>query len=335
MKRFLFPSNYKPEIDFLSTIKYMEVYKNQLIKFLQTKFDAISISVPVASSISDSYNLCNHGQRRINFDNKYSHEAFQINSVNDNYFRFLLNDLTKENIKSIISFYCQNKRDSLLTNLDSFCSQVVHVEYNTLLEEHNVEKFKNWFIIFWKEILSINNSDEVKNIFLAKERIKNEIKFVNVKTIVDLYPLLPVQKAFQLYCAKYKLVVLTDPNLKMSSGQYFSEGLATCDNFNCTSILYIYSSIHSEPIPIIKIASRPIGQLAKDQLLQISPSIYDEGLMNKRLFDKDLIQTLGFTFYFSNLMLINMQKIHLAEVISSIWTKSFEDFIKLENIKVM
>jgi hypothetical protein len=81
----------------------------------------------------------------------------------------------------------------------------------------------------------------------------------------------------------------------------------------------MHSKETNKVLPIIKISPRPSIETIKKHLLNDQPLLLQSSVYEKTLFrlDSQGNQYIGAEIFFSNLMLINLSKYHLAEVVNS------------------
>lgn len=332
MKRYNFPYSYKPKVNFKDTLRYISLFKKELMDRLQKKYDAIEIFTPIASTLTNSNNAIYPDQRQIIFDNKFSDNIFQVNSQLDNYFCLISNEL---NPISVIGFYDIINRDAKLNNLDSLTTQTIMLDYYDLLENHNIDYLNRLIKEIYKLVIETTKEESLTKIYSASNLATSIIKTISTQEIEDHYPTIQLQQGFTHYVNENNLVILNKPFITLKSGRIYKKGLAVSQSFNNSCILYAYNQFNDKEIELITIASRPNGQLAKDQLLKQNPFEYDNKIYDQALFDEKRAQSISININFSNLMLFLLKKVHLAEVSKSIWEQDFLDFVKDEKIKIL
>ncbi len=336
MNKFLFFPGYTPTTDTAQTTLYKSYFYDELIFKLKKKYNAINIIPTPIASTTQSLSVLHKGQRQIAFDNFSEEKAFQLMANYDNYFSTILNQYNKSDsqIRALVSTFTLVNRDIGFDNTHAFFSEIIHVELIIKLEKHNTDDFFNIVEEIVSNIKDIKAKDEITKIYNNEQFANKKIKVVSTSDILKKHSTISAEAAFRLFCLNNEMIFLRDPYTKNAAGISLFNGIPTANNNKCTSILYYFSKIHNEPIELIKISSRPTGTVARDQQLAQDAIVYNKKIVNDVVYSNDTKQTIGITINFSNLMLVLLKKIHLAEVIESLWDDKFITFCDKRGIKI-
>lgn len=306
-----FPINYKPKYDLDKTISFINDFNLAFISMLEERFNSIQVDYPLISHV-DGTNMNDCIYRKISFDNASSKLPYIVNSENFDYFKQLGSKLNISSDKSLIAKTKLINRDSKLTNTDSLIKDVLYL-YTTQQTTHNefkdsakslIESIVNSFkIIFNEELLKKYNITD------------KDIENINVANIKDIIPKRLRQEEYSQYIDMY--LSSKGPTLILGTDDATLNEFSECNNKdltknNETASLYIY-------IPKIKSRIR----LLKFYSLNIS--IREDIGEHRFLVAFDL----------SNFYMYLLDKLHIAEVVASVWDDEFIQFTKTNNIKIL
>jgi hypothetical protein len=181
-----------------------------------------------------------------------------------------------------------------------------------------IDDIKNHCLDFVDIIKSINILSE----FSEVQNHEYDINRIGVITIIDLikmYPNLSLDEAITQHVVNNGTHIIVGVFKSFENKKRFFGGLPASDDYDSCSVLFVYHEIINKVLPIIKISPRPSMEKIKNQLITDLPLALSTHLYNDTIFkaiDK-YEPSVGIRIYFSNLMLINLKKYHLAEVVHS------------------
>ncbi len=198
----------------------------------------------------------------------------------------------------------------------------------------------NYFIGLAKQtfhdLINITNISELKRICKIDSRKlpHKDFTIIDAQKIDTLYPTLSLSEGFKHFCSLHKFVIVTNNIKKLKSGETLEKNIATSQDNNLSCGLYVYDPINQQPLLLINVCKRPDGSTSKAQLNESNPLEMTNDLYDHRLFNKKRPTNISLIICYSNLLFYVLDKVHLSEVVKSVWTKDFLDFINIEKIEI-
>jgi len=335
MKRFNFPIDYKPKVSLHDTLIYSSSLKNAIFGFLYEQYKTIYIDPCLFVSNLQSCLCYTWQDRYVSFDNKINDLIACFNSTQHNFLMLASKLFHNENYATFAPAF---NRDAKLTNLSSMLSWMIHVELAMPEENMNDNYFVKFCQILFDRIAKIVKTNELAKLYEVDEAKFKPVDGFNVaeaNKIERNYPTLSLADGFNLYCAKNKFVIVKGVFKPLKTNQSIQPTIPTSYDQDCCCGLYVYDYVNDEPINLINIFKRPDGEKAFTQLNKSNPIELENHVYNDELFDKNRKVNLGITINFSNLLFYLLDKVHLAEVVSSVWSDEFIKFIKEEKIEIL
>ena len=335
MQRYNFPYNYKPKISLEDTYLYSSYFYQYLINFFTKKYDAHLVVAPHATSFSKNIKSYSKNVREICFDNLNTNQIFLINQNVDTYLMSLSN-IFKD--KALICLNQTINRDAKLTNVDSIVNIDLHLEIPSLISHQTTKHFSNLILQIFADIVQVMCQNELLKIYQISSSKKTNKKYVCVgaQKIENDYPFFKLENAFDHFCSQSKKNVIVLDSLKqLKSENFFKQPNFVSQNLNASCSLYVFDNNSQKAINLIDITSRPSGQQAKDQLLKYNTVEFDQKIYDPGLFSSSRPQNTSIVIHCSNVLFYFLDKIHLAEVVKSVWTDDFIDFCEINKIKIM
>lgn len=332
MKRFNFPFAYEPKVNLKDTILYSSILKQQMIDYLINRFKCIYVDPAIIVDNKKSALAYQFGDRIMSFDNKINNSIFCLNSTQDNYLTLLSSTLKNENI---VMFSPMIHRDATQTNLDSIINWEMNVELSMPINL-NMEYFITLAKEVFYSILEIVKQPKLSKIHTIARK-KTEFKdftIVNSQKIESSYPTLSLEEAFAHFCSQNKFVIVQHNIRKLKSGKSLEQFVPTAQDIDLSCGLYVYDSINNKPIHLISICKRPDGYMSNKQLNDTNPIELTNELYDEKLFSKHRPTNISLSINFTNLLFYLLDKVHLSEVVKSVWPDDFIEFTKTEKIEI-
>ena len=335
MQRFNFPYNYKPKVSLEDTYLYSSYFFQHLIQFFIKKYNAQFVIAPSTASFTKNIKSHPKNVREICFDNLTTNQIFLINQNVDTYLMSL------SNIFKEVAFVCLNQtinRDAKLNNVDSVVNVDLNLEIPSLVSSQTSKAFSDLILQIYSDIIQVASQNELLKIYHPFAAKKNNKKYVCVtaQKIEDNYPFFDLEKAFDHFCSQAKKnVILVDSIKQLKSEKFFKQPNFVSQNLNASCSLYVFDANNQKAINLIDIVARPTGQQAKDQLLKYNAIEFDQNVYDQDIFSSSRPQNTSIVIHCSNILFYFLDKIHLAEVVKSVWTNDFIEFCKINKIKIM
>lgn len=335
MQRYNFPYNYKPKISLENTYLYSSYFYQHLIHFFTKKYDAHLVVAPNVASFSKNIKSYSKNAREICFDNLNTDQIFLINQNVDTYLLMLSNVFKN---KALICLNQTINRDAKLTNVDSMVNVDLYLDIPSLISNQTTKHFSNLILQILTDITQIMSQNELLKIYRTSTFKKNSKKYIYIdaQKIENDYPFFKLERAFDHYCSQNKKNVIVLDSLKqLKSENFFKQPNFVSQNLNASCSLYVFDNNNQKAINLIDITSRPSGQQAKDQLLKYNAVEFDQKMYDQSIFSTSRPQNTSIVIHCSNVLFYFLDKIHLAEVVKSVWTDNFIDFCEINKIKIM
>lgn len=332
MKRFKFPFAYEPKVNVKNTMIYSSILKNKIFEYLNNKYKCIYVDPAMVVDNKQSSLAYVNGDRVISFDNKPNNSIFMFNSAQDNYLLLLSNIFKNQHIVTFAPFI---RRDAKQTNLDSIINWEIAIELSMPINL-NIDYFATLIRETYVALTNIANSNDLKNIHVLDKNKSNAVDFavIDAQKIESSYPTLSLEEAFTHYCSEHKFVIVQNNIKKLRSGKALSAFIPTAQDSELSCGLYVYDETNNKPIHLINVCKRPDGIVSKNQLLETNPYEITNELYDSKIFEKDHPTNISLVINFTNLLFFFLDKVHLAEVVKSVWPDEFIDFVNKENIEI-
>lgn len=332
MKRFKFPFAYEPKVDLKNTIIYSDIFKQQIFKYLQSKHKCIYIDPAFIVDNKKSALAYLSGDRIMSFDNKENNSIFCLNSAQDNYLVLASNIFKTDNL---VTFAPYIKRDAKQTNLDSIMNWEIDAELSIPIGM-NITYFTTFIKEVFYDLVNIAYLPELKKIYKVntKKISPKDFTIIDAQKIESSYPTLSLQEAFKHYCSQHKFVIVQHNIKKLKSGRSLEPSIPTAQDNDLSCGLYVFDEVNQEPLLLIGLVKRPNGTTSKIQLNEINPLEITNDLYDHRLFNKQRPTNISLVINYTNLLFYLLDKIHLAEVVKSVWPDEFIDFVESEKLEI-
>jgi len=335
MKRYNFPIDYIPKLSLHNTIIYSTLLKNAIFQSMYEQYKTIYID-PCLFVTNLQSTLCYTSEDRyVSFDNKDNDLIACVNNVQDNYLMVASKLFPNENY---ITFAPNFKRDAKLNNVSSMLEWVIQVELAMPEDNMNIEYFTKFIQKIFADISELVKQDELAKIYKvdqAKFKPLKKFDIVDAAKIERSYPTVSLHDACRIYCSTNKFVVVTNNFKPLRTNHTIEETSSTAFDQDCTCGLYVYDYINDKYINLINMVKRPSGEKAFTQLNKSNPIELENQVYSDEIFDKNRKTNLGITINFSKLLFYLLDKIHLAEVVASVWPEDFLKFVKSEKIDIL
>lgn len=333
MKRYNFPFDYEPKLDIKNTMLYSSTLKQLIFNYYTNKYHVIYVDPALLVTTKNS--ACGHANndRTISFDNKVTNTTVSLNNVQDNYLMIQSSVLKNQNLLSYVPFI---RRDAKQTNTESVFNWNIVLDLAMPKENLNIDYFCNGIKTLFGEICNITRNEELKKIFTVQTKKVRPYGFsiITLQKLEDEYPTLSIKEALRHYVAKHNFTIVINNYKKTESNQWLESPVLTAIDFELCCGLYVYDDVNDEAINIINICKRPDGKVSYNQLNAFNPIELTNNLYDERIFDKDRPTNMSVSINFTNLLYYLLDKIHLSEVVASIWPDEFIEFVKKAKIEI-
>lgn len=332
MKRFKFPFAYQPKINLKETIEYSAIFKQELFSYLQNKYKCIYIDPAFVVDNQRSPIAYLNGDRIISCDNKANNSIFSLNAAQDNYLMLASKMFKTENLICFAPFI---KRDATQTNLDSVINWNINLELSRPVNL-NIDYFVALIKELFQAISNITFVNKLKKIYKVDDKKTNldSLAVADAQKIESSHPSLRLEEAFNHFCSENRCVIVKHNIKKLKSGKSIAPFIPTAQDTELSCGLYVYDETNNKPLHLINVCKRPNGTVSKNQLLESNPHELTNELYDSRIFEEDHPSHISLVINFTNILYFFLDKVHLAEVVKSVWPDEFIDFVKKEKIEI-
>jgi asparagine synthetase A len=273
--------------------------------------------------------------RYISFDNKFTSEVSEIVEDPSSYLRYALISFLDSDI-SAYTYMPSISRDIDEEKGETMVTNNFFIEYR-LIESQNIS---NIVVSLATNIFSIINDINTNHLFKDIQKpfyMGQKTNIVEIEKIKKLFPTLPLKEGLTEYVITHGPTLIIGSHKILPDDKRLEFGTPTNEDYNNTSILYVFSESINRVLPIIKIAPRPTLEIIKEQLIIDAPGDLDHQIYQETILDKNknFPLSVGIKIYFSNLMLINLNKLHLCEVVHSPYSSELHKYFVENNIEVL
>ncbi len=334
MKRFHFPFDYKPKVSLEDTVVYASKLKQEIFTFFKEQYKAIYLDPALIVPNKESSLAYKSNDRFVSFDNKASNLVSAINNCQDNYLTIASSKFKRKNI---CTFAPLIKRDVKLSNTSSMINWIIDLELAMPEDYLNNKYFIDFAKQLFGKIVSFVNKSELKKIYeVSNKKIKvSDWKVVEAQKLENSYLTLTLKQGLNHICSSNRFVIIENNFKKLKSNQSIEQYSVTAQDWENSCGIYVYDYINEAPINLINICKRPSGDKSYNQLRNTNPLELDNEIYDQIIFDKDRPTNMSVTINFTNLIYYLLDKVHLAEVVSSVWPEDFLEFVKTEKIDIL
>ncbi len=334
MKRFNFPFNYKPAVSLKDTLVYANGLKENIFSFFEAQYKTIYLDPALVVPCKNTYLAYENDDRFVSFDNKANNLISAFNNCQDNYFTLAANKFRRRNI---CTFAPLIRRDAKLTNTSSMVQWIIDLELAMPEDNLNINYFSSFIQDLYKKILSFCEKPSLQKIhnINPKKKAPRSWKILDARKIERSYPTLSLEQSVNHICSNNRLAIVTNNFKKLKSNKSIEQYVPTAHDLDCSCGLYVYDYANDSTINLINICKRPTGKKSFEQLKSSNPIELENEIYDSKLFDKTRLTNMSITINFTNLLYYLLDKIHLAEVVSSVWTDEFMEFVETEKIEIL
>lgn len=294
------PNNYVQNHTKLEILKFIDSFKSQLIYDFKKYFNLIDVDTSIITEKNKYY----FKPRNLDFDNLNNNVIYQIVEYVDFYLIQLLHEINDQNL-GYLSYYMTINRDRKTNLINTIGEYKLLIEKNILLIDNNHEIFVKHI----KEIINIINE------ILSKLKIKDihflptKFDIIHLNQIRKIYPTIPINDAINELLANKNSLLLIDLDTSF-------------EHINRKEILSFYKNA------TFFVKSKTNNEVFEIFNLYICPSIndinehykFDNNLLEKiKMMDvfNEFNDILGIEICFSKLLLFILNKMFIAEILSS------------------
>jgi len=320
---------YKTKLNLIDTEKGIKLIKDKFESNLAKELDLLRVSAPLfvtnKSGLNDNLNGV---ETPVSFKIKDDDDTLEIVHSLAKWKRMALKTYNIPNDKGIYTDMNAIRKDEVLDNLHSIYVDQWDWEKHIVLSERKISYLKKTVKKIYKAILKTQAS--VINEYPVLERVfPKKIAFIKSSDLLKMYPDLPSKERENNIAQKYGAVFVIGIGAKLKNGQPHDLRAPDYDDWKLNGDLLVYYKPMNCAVEISSMGIR----VDRDSLLkQLKAANKMERIslpFHIALLNDKLPLSIGGGIGQSRLCLLFLNKIHIGEVQSSIWTpeirKSCED----------
>ena len=329
------PSSYKPIFEKLEAQKVIKLIKDKFEKLLSEKLNLVRVSAPIIVPSDTGVNdLLNGYERPVEFDVKETKRKLQIVQSLAKWKRIALKKYGFDINEGLYTDMNAIRRDEDTDNIHSIYVDQWDWERIISKEERNVDYLKkivkDLFEVFkmTEDVLIENYPDKKLN-----KTLPNDIFFITSQELEDMYPdKMPAERE-QLIGKEKKAVFIIGIGDKLKSGVVHDKRSPDYDDWKLDGDLLIYDKAIDKTIEISSMGIRVDETSLKEQLEKAKCMDRLEYPYHQKILKKELPYTIGGGIGQSRILMLILEKEHIAEVQASSWEEKTE--LELKDMKIL
>lgn len=305
MKKNYFTSSYTSSNSLVTTLKFISWFNNKFLNELTNKFNLFYLETPKICKFQSNLN-----ERVINFDNKECKEVFQIIKYPCKYLNRIWNELNnyKYVVLGLITKYVIYHRDNQINNVQFIYNNVIDIRMKiSEIEKSNFnELISNAYKLIKGTVCELINEYSYidKSLKINDEFLKKDYKLKSLNNFSKISQTLKLDDYIQQKVVEYQFVLLT--NIANNKSKYLDEHSKYDDEINNAQLLYLHQQSNS----IINLMQFAISNENKLPYLHIQINI-------------------------EQLIMIILNKEHIAEVLPGAWTNVLKKEALKKNVDIL
>ena len=322
--------DYEPVLDLKQTLSALNNMKHLFVRNIKRLHNLSPFPSPTI--IPSEFGLNSHitsESRFINFDSRYlDQQVIEYLLYANKYKRWILNNF--KDLKGIVFLHEFLKRDTKISSISAL---------NQLFLEYE----KKWDLNDEMKVFFVDNQKTIQHIQTWANAIRKHYKIPGEHLTFptnNLFDWKTINKKYKNIPSRFEILNFIGEEY----GGFFIQDLdydhvdniANYDYQSCTwkylYRYYYYYPIINKTLLLMEFSIAPTKNIIKQQKDKIKSSVLDNNFYSKLLEKDDFFVTCGGRINLPLMQMVTLQKIHLAEVISSIWTD--EEHKKLKKLQL-
>ncbi|MFA6755339.1 MAG: aspartate--ammonia ligase [Bacilli bacterium] len=326
---------YKSKLDLIDTEKGIKIVKDTFEKELAKNLDLLRVSAPLFVSNKSGLNDNLNGiERPVSFEIKGYNDEIEIVHSLAKWKRLALKNYNIPLEKGIYTDMNAIRKDEDLDELHSIYVDQWDWEKHISNEDRKIPYLKQTVRKIYKAIL------KTQKVILSAYPTLNpvfsdDLTFITSKELLDIYPTLTSKERENLITKKYGSVFIIGIGSTLKNGLPHDGRAPDYDDWNLNGDLLTYYEPLNKAVEISSMGIRVNKESLIKQLKKTNKLDRLDYPFHKMLVNEQLPLSIGGGIGQSRLCLLFLNKVHIGEVQSSIWS---EDIIKEcdeKNIKLL
>lgn len=325
MGKLILPCGYQSKLSLKDTQKAIKFIKDTFQKRLSEELNLDRVTAPLLVTKKSGLNDDLNGvERKVSFDLKNAEGDIEIVQSLAKWKRYALYRYGYTKGEGIYTDMNAIRRDDDMDNIHSVFVDQWDWERVVGKEERTVEFLKDVVTKIVKAISDVKKMvNEKYNIF--KTELNDDVYFITSQELLDMYPDLSAKEREYEIVKKHKTVFIMQIGNILSNGEKHDGRAPDYDDWSLNGDIMFYNEILDIAFEISSMGIRVDKESLKTQLKISNCEDRKEFDYHKSILDDVLPLTIGGGIGQSRLCMLMLEKAHIGEVQSSIWS---EEMIK-------
>ncbi|WP_338972311.1 hypothetical protein [Spiroplasma endosymbiont of Panorpa germanica] len=325
---------YNSKLDKIETLKAINLIKINLKEKIKDRNLLIEINP----------SLITNKELWLNDDFQGTHRALDFDLINKNFYgemlqsnnKFRRHFLMKNNLLNVgdgvISDFSCLRRDEKVGNMSSNIYD--EIGFEIVVNKYETEFLNDFIVSTYGQLIAMD--ELVKDEFhqLEKEHLSTQITFISFSKLKALYPFISFRERLNRFSRENGSFVLTNFVKKMFNTKDFNNFSEDVFDFNSYSVIYTYNPVTELAIDIAYFSYSVDREILQEQNLLLKENFKTKTGYDHLVTTGKLPLTISGGILTSKFTMLVLEKNHIAEVQSSIWSKEFEDFCEKNEINI-
>ena len=335
MKKLLLKENYKSKLNLLETEIAIKFVKDNFERILAEKLSLTRVSAPLFVQPKTGLNDNLNGyERAVRFDILDLRKDVEIVQSLAKWKRMALSKYKFPFETGLYTDMNAIRRDEELDNIHSVYVDQWDWERAIKADERNLDYLKKIVSSIY-EVMRDTEGLVNKKYPVLEKKLPEEITFISSEELLNMYPTLNSKERENAACKKFKAIFIYQIGWPLSNGQSHDGRAADYDDWNLNGdILVWFDTLEIA----LELSSMGIRVDDKSLLKQLEHKDEMDKIYNpyvKGVINNELPLTIGGGIGQSRLCMFFLEKAHIGEVQSSIWSEEDIELLEKHNIHLL
>ena len=335
MSQVIFPKNYKSKLSVKETQRAIKLIKDtfqvKLAKVLNLDRVTAPIIVRSDSGINDDLNGI---ERKVTFDLKEMDGQIEVVQSLAKWKRRALFRFGYEAGEGIYTDMNALRRDDDMDNIHSVFVDQWDWEKVITKEDRNVDFLKDTVRKIVDALCYTLNIVKAEYPVI-KTDISNDVKFVTSQELLDMYPDLSPKERENAFVKEHRTVFIMQIGGILSDGTQHDGRAPDYDDWSLNGDLMVYNDVLDSALEISSMGIRVDSESLKTQLKLRNCEERSNFDYHKNILNNTYPLTIGGGIGQSRLCMVMLEKAHIGEVHSSVWSEEMVEECKTNNIYLL
>lgn len=330
-----FPKGYKPKQDFFETEEAIKLVKDTFERKLAEKLSLTRVSAPrfliVGTGLQDDL----AGTKKpISFKTKFTDKSIEIVHSLAKWKRYALGKYKFKHGTGLYTDMDAIRKDEDISPIHSIYVDQWDWERIISKEERSLDFLKRIVKIIYSVLLETEKIVTIKFPKL-ESTLAREIKFITAEELEDKFPGLTPKEREDRAAKELGAYFLIGIGKSLKFGVPHDLRAADYDDWELNGDIIVYDKIRDRALELSSMGIRVDQKSLLKQLQQTGLMKRKELEFHKSILEDKIPQTIGGGLGQSRICMILLQKAHIGEVQSSIWTKEVEEEFEKKGVVLL